>query len=350
MEMESFDTQLDDGLRLESAASRPDLWEIASDEAHPLNIIWPPWMTEPDNPHWEALGEIEELARYQTMVVKEPDEQVVAIGLCVPFYWPELADRELDLDGSIRWALSLPDRGWDAMLARGALQAKARSGNTPEGADAGPHQTDDDQRLHDSLSRSREPPNALSAMLVNVMGDYKGAGIADALLLNFKALARQHGLKALVVPLRPTLKGRYPDVSMEEYLTWAQGKPNQPGTFAWSLDRLEKKKNEPEAGGDQQQAPVVLPFDPWLRKHIRMGARVVKIAPESLVKEAPAAAWREWLEGKIELDTSTDDDGKVIVLGEKLDGFKHDGRPVYWDAKRQVGRYVETDIWVLHQL
>lgn len=51
----------------------------------------------------EALGKIEELALFQTMVVKGPEEQAIAIA-----YWLELADDELDLVGSVRWALSLP--------------------------------------------------------------------------------------------------------------------------------------------------------------------------------------------------------------------------------------------------
>jgi hypothetical protein len=63
-----------------------------------------------------------------------------------------------------------------------------------------------------------------------------------------KAAAADHGLGALIAPVRPTLKDRYPLTPMERYALW-----------------------ERDDG---------LPFDPWLRVHRRLGARFLAIAPE----------------------------------------------------------------------
>ena len=61
----------------------------------------------------------------------------------------------------------------------------------------------------------------------------------------------------------------------------------------------------------------LLPFDLWLRKHVLMGANVVKPALASLTVEALSALWQKWLGGELSLDVFVDDNGEVQVFGQK---------------------------------
>ena len=61
-----------------------------------------------------------------------------------------------------------------------------------------------------------------------------------------RANARLHGLRRLIACVRPTLKDRYPLVPIERYLEWRR-----------------------DDG---------LPFDPWIRLHVRLGGRIARAA------------------------------------------------------------------------
>jgi hypothetical protein len=115
-------------------------------------------------------------------------------------------------------------------------------------------------------------------------------------------IAARHGFRALVAPVRPTLKGRYPLVPMEQYVRW--------------------------------RAPAGGPFDPWLRVHWRLGARVVRIARRAMVVEATLAAWEEWT------GLTFPESGRYVVPG----AFN----PVTIDRARRRGLYVEPNVWMRH--
>lgn len=286
--------------------------------------------------YWKRLAEMEELLPFQTMVVREADDEVVATGQCIPFFWPELAQSRTSSEDTFSWMQSLPDGGWDTILARGICQTMARRGQQPT-AETSP--LTEDQKKDEQIAWSPEMPNALSGLLVNVSEKCRGAAIADALLVNFKSLARQHKLDAVVVPIRPTMKHKFPQTSFEDYYTWTQGKPHQSG-FTWSFDGAPPRTQS-------------LPFDPWLRKHVLMGARVVKLATKSFTIEATAEKWQEWLGDKVALNVSVDKNGEKHLDGELLDGFVVDDDfsvPLQWDPVRSLGCYTETDMWVLHPL
>jgi hypothetical protein len=70
------------------------------------------------------------------------------------------------------------------------------------------------------------------------------------------------GLAQVVAPLRPTWKSGYPQVSMAEYATWVR-----------------------DDG---------LSIDPWIRTHQRMGARILRPAPDSMVIPGTVAQWETW--------------------------------------------------------
>jgi len=75
-------------------------------------------------------------------------------------------------------------------------------------------------------------------------------------------IGRDHGLDTLIAPVRPNLKHRYPLVPMERYITWRR--------------------------------PDGTHLDPWLRTHERVGAPIVKVAPESMRVPVTVAEWEEW--------------------------------------------------------
>lgn len=109
---------------------------------------------------------------------------------------------------------------------------------------------------------------------------------------------------ALAAPLRPTFKDRYPLVPMAEYATWTR--------------------------------PDGTAFDPWLRTHERLGARLLHPCEESMVVEGTVQEWRRW--SGLDLPGS----GRHIVPGALA--------PVDVDLDADHGRYVEPDLWAWHPL
>ena len=89
-----------------------------------------------------------------------------------------------------------------------------------------------------------------------------GAGLSARLIRAMTVVADRHGLDALIAPVRPTLKHRYPTTPMRHYVRWAR------------------------ADG--------APFDPWLRVHWRLGAKVLRVAPRSMVVTGTVAEWEAW--------------------------------------------------------
>jgi len=150
--------------------------------------------------------------------------------------------------------------------------------------------------------RKQRLPNALSALAAVVDPRLRGKGLSARVIQEMGRIAARHGFRALVAPVRPTLKGRYPLVPMEEYVRW--------------------------------RAPGGGPFDPWLRVHWRLGARVVKIAQRAMVVEASLAQWEEWTG----LDFPVT--GSYVVPG----AFN----PVRIDRARKRGVYVEPNVWMRH--
>jgi hypothetical protein len=75
-------------------------------------------------------------------------------------------------------------------------------------------------------------------------------------------LARAAGYTRLIAPVRPTWKHRYPITPIAEYMRWT--------------------------------GPDGLPFDPWIRVHARLGARVVRPCTRSMLLAGTVAEWEAW--------------------------------------------------------
>ena len=128
----------------------------------------------------------------------------------------------------------------------------------------------------------------------------QGEGLSALLIEAMRGLAREHGYSALVAPVRPTWKERYPLIPMERYARWTR-----------------------DDG---------LPFDPWLRVHARLGAELVEVCPASMRIEGTAGEWEEWT------GIAFPDDGEYLVPGGLV--------PVVVEGGR--GTYVEPNVWMRH--
>lgn len=146
------------------------------------------------------------------------------------------------------------------------------------------------------------PANLLCAVQVVVRPSHLGSGLSAPMLLAMRDIARTQGLSALVAPVRPVWKHRYPLVPMERYALW--------------------------------QRPDGLPYDPWLRAHVRLGAQFLTECGASLVIEGSRNDWELWT------GMWFPESGDYVLPGGLV--------PLRFDAQRDFGRYVEPNVWMLH--
>ena len=145
-----------------------------------------------------------------------------------------------------------------------------------------------------------DSPTALSALAAEVDSDYQSSGLSGVLIATMAALARHAGLFPLVAPVRPSLKDRYPLTPIARYASWTR-----------------------EDG---------LPFDPWMRVHVRLGARMLRAEPHSMHITAPCANWETWT-GMV-----FPSDGEYVFPGGLASLTVTDG----------IGDYWEPNVWMLH--
>jgi GNAT superfamily N-acetyltransferase len=163
----------------------------------------------------------------------------------------------------------------------------------------------DDQFLRSVRAlASHEPAGALGALQITVRPDAQGRGISGLMLAAMRANARAHGLPALIACVRPNHKERYPLTPIERYATWTR-----------------------EDG---------LPFDPWIRVHVRAGGRIVRPSPASMTLRAPIADWAAWT------GLSFPESGQYLPKGAAA--------PVEVDVEAGGGVYLDPNVWVVHRV
>ncbi|MFN8624076.1 MAG: GNAT family N-acetyltransferase [Chloroflexota bacterium] len=132
-----------------------------------------------------------------------------------------------------------------------------------DGTDAGlPHGWDDQfERSVADLDAGR-PMDTLGALQIVVDPRRQGEGLSALMVRAFRAHARLRGYRALIACVRPTLKERYPLTPIERYAAWTR--------------------------------PDGQPFDPWIRVHARLGARIAGTSPRSMEIPGSVADWEAW--------------------------------------------------------
>ena len=142
---------------------------------------------------------------------------------------------------------------------------------------------------------------SLSALAAEVVPERQGQGVSAVLIKAMAAVAVRHRLAPLVAPVRPSWKDRFPLTPIEDYARWRDS-----------------------AG---------LPFDPWIRTHVRLGGRALRPEPESLRITAPVADWEAWTGMHFPSDGSYVFPRGLAPL-QVIDG---------------MGRYWEPNVWMVHE-
>lgn len=147
-------------------------------------------------------------------------------------------------------------------------------------------------------------PDTACALNISVAVSHQGRGLARFMLGSLRTAAAALGVRRLVAPVRPTWKAREPDTPMVDYAA--------------------------------RSGPDDLPYDPWLRTHVRVGGRIVGVASASWSVSGSLAQWRDWT------GLPFDADGAVRVPGALV--------PVHCDTRADYAVYVEPNVWVYHDL
>lgn len=150
-----------------------------------------------------------------------------------------------------------------------------------------------------------QKPDTLGAIQIGVARHRRGQGLSALMLAAMRRTAQEAGLTALIACVRPTAKTRYPLLPIETYAAW-----RRPGDG--------------------------LPFDPWLRVHVRAGGRAVRASPRSMTIAGSIAEWEAWT--GLSFPTS----GPYVVEGALA--------PVEIDLAADRGVYHDPNIWVVHDL
>jgi GNAT superfamily N-acetyltransferase len=169
----------------------------------------------------------------------------------------------------------LSDEGWDWALAQAVLD-----------------------------HRAGRPPRTQCALQIAIHPDFRSQGLSAAMLTAMGDMGRRNGLARLIAPVRPSQKSRYPITPMQNYIRW--------------------------------QTPSGLPFDAWLRVHVRVGGQLIRVCEKSMTIRGSVEEWQTWT-GML-----FPENGPYIVPGALC--------PVLFDLELNQGIYTEPNVWMVHSL
>lgn len=150
--------------------------------------------------------------------------------------------------------------------------------------------------------RAGGPLNTLCALAAESPREGRARGLATQLLDAMRGIAEDRGLEHFVAPVRPSLKERYPLTSIERYVRWRR----EDGQL----------------------------FDPWMRVHERLGARVATPLPRSMRITGTVQEWESWT---------------GMAFPESGDYVFPEGLAlVHIDRIADRGSYWEPNVWMVH--
>jgi len=152
--------------------------------------------------------------------------------------------------------------------------------------------------------RSGVTPNTQSAIQIAIHPEYQGQRLSTQMIRVMAGIGSSNGFRYLVAPVRPNQKSQYPLIGIDDYITWT---------------------NE-----------ETLPFDAWLRVHVRAGARIVKPCHEAMTVVGTCAEWEAWTGLKFMQS------GKYYIAGAL--------NPMEMNVEKDQGVYVEPNVWMVHTL
>jgi len=154
----------------------------------------------------------------------------------------------------------------------------------------------------EAIAEGMAEPNTMAGMAIVVGRAFSGRGISSAIIQHLKDVTSKSGYDHLLFPVRPTLKSLYPLIPMDDYVNW-------------------EIKN--------------LPYDPWLRVHVRSGGKILKVAYPSMTVKGTIAEWQMWT------GLHFGQTGTYVVEGAL--------NPVEINLERDEGVYIEANVWVKHE-
>jgi hypothetical protein len=209
-------------------------------------------------------------------------------------YWGRLDEEFADFQ------FVLHDEEADAALAQGHTIPCAWDG-TVDGLPAGiDGLVEDAFRLRETGGAA----NTLSALAIEIPPAHQRQRLSEPMLGAMRDIAARHGLGDLIAPLRPTWKERYPLTPIERYAAWTR-----------------------DDG---------LPFDPWIRLHVRLGGEILSPEARSLRITGTVADWEEWTELPLP------ETGSYV--------FPQGLAPLEVDRERDRAEYWEPNVWVRHRI
>ncbi len=206
-------------------------------------------------------------------------------------YLPRVEDYFADLDIFVLIDGHVAAGGWGVSFAW-----DGRLADLPDGYDGALIRSVEDREAGRSST-------TLSFMAAAVHPDHDSQGLATQVLSALTERATAAGIEHVVAPIRPTWKHKYPQVPMTEYATWLR---------------------------DDE-----LSIDPWIRTHQRMGAKILKVAPNSMVIPGTVAEWEKWADMPFPVS------GSYVVL-DALNLLEV-------DRGSDSAIYCEENLWMQHR-
>jgi GNAT superfamily N-acetyltransferase len=221
--------------------------------------VWPEFMLHEAvaNENWHEL--FDRFIEYQFAMLDTESNRVAGMGNSFPLRWEEPLE-------------NLPEQGWDWAFTEAV-------------------------RNH----RKGASPNLHCAIQIILHPDYRGQGLSAPMIQAVRGATSAQGLQALIIPLRPSEKSRYPLISLDDYIHW--------------------------------QTEYGEPFDLWLRAHLRAGASIIKVCHESKTIRGTRAEWESWTRLKFPQG------GQYIIPGAL--------NPIEIDVEKDEGVYIEPNVWII---
>ena len=151
--------------------------------------------------------------------------------------------------------------------------------------------------------REGRAPNTQVMLSIVVAPDARAKGFSTNMIETVKAIGKNEGMKFALAPVRPSRKSEFPMLSMEEYVR----KQTEDGRI----------------------------FDPWLRAHVATGGKILSVCNQSMTIPGSIKTWSRWTH------RSFTQSGSFVVDGALA--------PVTIDIEKNLGTYVEPNVWVLHE-
>ena len=224
-------------------------------------IAWPEFMLHDQvaSELWHEL--LDRFPEYQLALYDTENKRVAAMGNSFPLRWEDSLE-------------DLPEDGWDWVFVKAVKDHK-------QGLSSNYH----------------------CAIQAVIHPEYRGHGLSARIIEAVRAVSKAKDLQALIIPIRPSEKSKYPLTSIDDYITW---------------------KNEEE-----------LPFDAWIRVHVRLGGKIIKTCHESKTIRGTRAEWEEWTGLKFPQS------GEYVLADALV--------PIEMNVERDEGIYIEPNVWMVHK-